>query len=218
MNYANLLDGTSAAIVVGGTLVATVLRCGLRDCLVTLSGLAGTLRPGFDADKTRAELAQQIQTIQSDGLLRAEPRHFSDEEFGQMADTLIEQRSLNAIITKHNAHKALRAKASGTTVGTLCQAAEMGPVFGLVGTLVALSQLQSDPSGQTMLTSSIPTAIITTFYGLIIANMVFSPLARFVQRRAIAEEEQRQSLIDWLTLELSRDGLMGKPRPRQVAA
>ncbi len=218
MNYANLLDSTSAAIVVGGTLLATVLRCGLHDCMVTLGSLASALRPGFDANQARAELALQIQDIQIDGLLRAEPHHFGDREFDEMTDALIEQRSLTPIIAKHEAHKAIRTKTSETAAATLFQAAEMGPVFGLVGTLIALSQMQADPAGQSMLSSSIPTAIITTFYGLIIANMVFAPLARFLQRRANAEEDQRQQLIDWLTHELSRDGVKPRQRPRQVAA
>ena len=218
MNYANLLDGTSAAIVVGGTLLATVLRCGLRDCIMTLGSLATALRPGFDVNKARAELALQIQDIRTDGLLRAEPHQFGDREFDEMTDALIEQRSLSPIIAKHEAHKALRTKASETAAATLFQAAEMGPVFGLVGTLVALSQMQPDPTGQSMLSSSIPTAIITTFYGLLIANVVFAPLARFVQRRASTEEDQRQQLIDWLSHELTRDGVKPRQRPRQAAA
>jgi chemotaxis protein MotA len=69
-----------------------------------------------------------------------------------------------------------------------------------------------------MLTASIPTAIVTTFYGLIIANMVFAPLARFVQRRADAEEEHRQSLIGWLTSELAREGVRTGRRLREQAA
>lgn len=218
MDYANLLDGTSAMVVVGGTLLATVLRCGLRDCAVTVQGLTNALSPRFDASKARAELALQIQDIQADGLLRAEPHHFDDREFSEMAETLIEQRSLGAIIAQHEAHKAKRLRASETAVGTLYQAAEMGPVFGLVGTLVALSQLSTDGTGQTMLTASIPTAIVTTFYGLIIANMVFAPLARFVQRRADAEEEHRQGLIGWLTSELAREGVRTGRRLREQAA
>ena len=219
MNYANLLDGTSAAIVVGGTLLATVLRCGAHDCIVTASGIANAWRPRFNASKARAELALQIQGIHADGLLRAEPHHFGDREFDEMADILIEQRSLGALVAKHQAHKAKRARLSETTVATLGQAAEMGPVFGLVGTLIALSQLGSVNAAPGMLTNSIPGAIITTFYGLLIANLLFAPLARFAQRRADAEEEQRQDLIDWLTDELASEGIRAeRRRDERIAA
>ena len=46
MNLMNLVDGPSAAIGLGGTLIATVLRSGIGACrttLVQLAGLVGSL-------------------------------------------------------------------------------------------------------------------------------------------------------------------------------
>ena len=57
MNLATLIDGPSALIVFGGTTLATVLRCGLADCRVTLTKLAQLGQNHFDAAATRAELA-----------------------------------------------------------------------------------------------------------------------------------------------------------------
>ena len=218
MNYMQLIDGPSAAIVLGGTLLATVLRCGLRACAVTLRSLTGATRPRFDAAQARAELAVQVQAIQRDGLLRAEARHFGDPEFDEMADVLIEQRSVGALLAKHQAHKEHRLGRNRTTVSTLGQAAEMGPVFGLAGTLIALSQLPANGTAGGMLSTSIPGAIITTFYGLMAANLLFAPLARFVQRRSDMEEAERQKLIDWLAGELAREGVRQGPPREQIAA
>ena len=73
MDLTTLIDGPSALIVGGGTLLATVLRSGFGDCRITLVKLAGLGRRGFDLDHTRAELGLQIQEIRQDGLLRAVP-------------------------------------------------------------------------------------------------------------------------------------------------
>lgn len=205
MSYMILLDGPSAAIVFGGTVLGTALRCGVSRTFTTLGGLAGSLRPSFNANRARKELAVQMQEIHRDGLLRARPRHFGDAEFDEVTDTLIERRSGTALLEKHQAHKDRRVAKSRIAVSTFMQAAELAPVFGLVGTLVALSQLPTETAPGQMLSSSIPMAIVTTFYGLVAAHLFFAPLARFIERRADKEESQRQQLVDWLAAELERE-------------
>ena len=83
MNLSILANGPSALIVVGGTLLATVLRCGVSDCRVTLSKLGQLGRSHFDAERTRAELARQVQGIRQDLAARqahrpADLRQFPD--------------------------------------------------------------------------------------------------------------------------------------------
>ncbi len=51
MNWINLLDGPSAGIVLGGTVLATLLRCGWRDCGIALTQLSQLGQPGFDAER-----------------------------------------------------------------------------------------------------------------------------------------------------------------------
>jgi len=205
MSYLNLIDGQSAAIVLGGTVIGTVLRCGLKNSAIAIGGLFGTLRPRFNGNRARAELAMQVQDIHRDGLLRAEPRHFGDEEFDEMTDTMIGRRSASALLEKHRAYKIARLARSHVAVSTFSQAADLAPVFGLAGTLVALSQLTANAAPGTLISSSIPMAILTTFYGLMTAHLLFSPLARFIERRAHAEEAERQKLVDWLAAELERE-------------
>ena len=79
MISAVLTDAPTAAIVVGGTLLGTFLRCGAAECGAALRALAGG--PGeakFDTDAVRSELAVQIREIERDGLLRARQRGFAD--------------------------------------------------------------------------------------------------------------------------------------------
>ena len=84
-----------------------------------------------------------------------------------------------------------------TAVEVLSEAAELAPVLGLVGTLVALA-LFSGAADDTGYASAIGTAIMATLYGLIAANFLFAPLAGAIERRARAEERARQDLLEWL--------------------
>lgn len=203
MNLMNLVDGPSAAIVLGGTLIATVLRSGLSDCRHTLVRLAQLGRRRFAVEAARAELAQQIQEIQRDGLLRAVPHHYGDSEFDEATEALIGHRSVSALLAAHERHKARRLGESTRAVRTLSQAAELAPVFGLAGTLVSLSQLPVDGLARGGFAGAIGMAVVTTLYGLLAANLLLAPLARMIERRALAEERARQALIDWLASQVA---------------
>jgi chemotaxis protein MotA len=78
MDATHLVDGQSAVIVVGGTLLGTVLRCGWRDSWTALRAVAALLRPAFNADAMRAELAHEVALIRRDGVIRANPRRLAD--------------------------------------------------------------------------------------------------------------------------------------------
>ncbi|MBS0477208.1 MAG: MotA/TolQ/ExbB proton channel family protein [Proteobacteria bacterium] len=199
MNWMTLIDGRSALIVLGGTGLATLLRCGPADCRVALRKLLWLRRPAFDAEATRAGLASQVQEIRQDGLYRAEPHHYADSEFEEATGALLERRSLAALLDRHAAHKARRLAQSERAVRTLAQGAELAPVFGLAGTLVSLSQLPADGLARGAFTGAIAMAVTTTLYGLLLANLVLAPLARRIERAALAEEVERQTVIDWLT-------------------
>ena len=205
MNLINLIDGPSALIVLGGTLLSTVLRAGWGDCMVTLAKLAQLGSSRFDAKGARAELGRQIQEIHKDGLYRANPHHFGDAEFDEATEALIHQRSIPALLAAHEAHKARRLGEAERAVRTLAQAAELAPVFGLAGTLISLSQLPAQGIARAALTGAISMAVITTLYGLLSANLLLAPLARMVERKAAAEEAERQDMIDWLAQQIARD-------------
>ncbi len=220
MNLMNLVDGPSAAIVLGGTLLATVLRAGTGDCRITLIKLRQLGRSQFDAGAARSKLAQQVQEIHKDGLLRAVPHHFGDSEFDEATDALIGNRSVAALMAAHEKHKARRLGQSTRAVRTLAQAAELAPVFGLAGTLVSLSQLPADGIGQGAITGAISMAVITTLYGLLSANLVLAPLARMIERAAMNEERARQELIDWLAAQVADACPLqsrSQPRPDRLA-
>ncbi len=198
MDAASFIQPTSFAIVVGGTLIATFLRCGPKDCSLALAALAGFGQKRFDAEAAKAELAAQVRAIQQDGLLRANPRHFGDREFDDVTDALIGTRSVEALVKTHEEHKRHRQITDERAVRTLAQAAELAPVFGLAGTLISLTQLPSDGIAREAYMSAISMGVLSTLYGLLLANLVFAPLSRMVERIAATEERERQKIVDWL--------------------
>jgi len=211
MQLEHLFDATSATIVVGGTVLATLLRCGLGDCSVAVRALGGLGGRRFDAVTTRAELAGTVREIQADGVIRAEPHHFGDAEFDDATDALIGSRSIAGLHAAHIAHKRRRLDASRRAIRTFTQAADLAPVFGLAGTLISLSQLPAGTGNGGDFTTAISMAVLTTLYGLLLGNIVFAPLARMVARASSAEERERQAVLEWLEQQV--EGAMPKAQP-----
>ena len=198
MDLGSFLDATSAGIVLGGTAVATVLRCGFADSAQAIRALGRLFSRPFAGADMRARLAVQVQDIQRNGLLGAHLRQFGDAEFDEATDALIGHRSLDALMTAHRLHQARREARSDAAAGTLAMAAELAPVFGLAGTLISLGRLPGHGLDRGAYMSAIAMAVHATLYGLIAANLVLAPLARLIERRARREEAERQSLVDWL--------------------
>ncbi len=209
MNFAALFDPASAAIVIGGTTLATFLRCGTGNCALAGRALVQLGGPRFDAKAAKAELAAQVNEIRTDGLLRAQPHLFGDREFDEASDTLINRRSVAALLTLHERHKELRNRISSRAASTFAQAAELAPVFGLAGTLISLSQMPLDGLAKGAYAGAIGMAVLTTLYGLLLANLMLAPLSRAIDRVANAEEQERQDIVDWLAAQVA-DELPGR--------
>lgn len=202
MAVESFIDLPSVGVVVGGTLIATLLRCGWNDCRLAIAALFGG-RGSFDADQARSELAVQVRAIQQDGLLRANPRHFGDRELDDVTDTLIGTRSVEALLARHEAYKAERQESDNRAVRTWAQAGELAPVFGLAGTLISLTELPADGIAREAYMNAISMAVLCTLYGLILANFVLGPLSRLVERAAAKEERERQKIVDWLASQIA---------------
>jgi len=194
-----LVDPLALAIVLIGTVLATLLRCGWADTRLAMRALGQLSARRFDAVHVRAELAIQVQEIEEDGLVRAEPHQFGDGEFDEMTEALIRARSIEALHESHEDHRARRIEASRRAVVVLVSAAELSPVFGLVGTLVSLGRLSSTVASTGNFAGAIGMAVATTLYGLVLANFLFAPLAAMISRRAEAEDRAREGVIAWLS-------------------
>jgi len=202
MNLGHMLDPAAAGIVIGGTLVATVLRSGVGDCRAAFAALAGLARPRFRPEGVRAVLAPQVAQARSDGLLRLHPRPCGDPAIDGALTELVQTRSLAALHDREDADRVVRVSAAVRAVRTLALGAELAPVFGLAGTLVSLSQLPAEGLARGQFMGAISMAVLTTLYGLLLGNLVFAPLARAVERRVEAEEGARREIVDWLAAQL----------------
>lgn len=86
------------------------------------------------------------------------------------------QQELSSMLQRHQ-----------QSVSVLKKAAEVAPAMGLIGTLLGLVQMLGSLNDPSTIGPAMAVALITTFYGAIMANMFFLPLASKLDRNT--EEE-----------------------------
>lgn len=195
-------DPHSLALVLIGSVVVTIMRCGWAETRRAIAAAWSLFRPPFDKAEAKAEMAKQVREIADDGFVRAEAHHIGDGEFDSLADLLISRRSIDALLEEHERYKLERGDIAARAGRVFEVAAESGPIMGLAGTLIALAS-QRGADG-TDLVGAVGMAVLTTLYGLLVANLIYAPIAAAIARRNEREERDRETVLDWLSEGLKR--------------
>ncbi len=181
----------SVLIVLGGTFSVVTICFSISEVVNTFRVVVTAVLPSVRAPEDAAaqalgiaELARRngvlaLQNIQRD--LAAEPflhKCVSMVIDGAPAEEVeaVMRRDLQATTLRH-----------GRSADVLRKAAEFAPAMGLIGTLVGLVQMLGNLADPAAIGPSMAVALLTTFYGAVLANMVFSPLAAKLERNSADE-------------------------------
>ncbi|WP_334129489.1 motility protein A [Sneathiella sp.] len=190
-SLASFFNLPSVLLVLGGTFLVTMISFSLSEVMRAQKVIFGTLfaksiSPDYAAysmlelaDKCRGKgvlhLQNYIQTLDEDSFQRKSLQLVID---GLPADEVsrILQNDLSGMIARHN-----------STSGVLRKAAEVAPAMGLIGTLVGLVQMLGNLNDPESIGPAMAVALLTTFYGAVLANMFFNPLASKLERNSAEE-------------------------------
>lgn len=214
---ASFLNVPSILIVVGGTLCVTTACFSapemLRMVRVVMKTVFRTTRDSSQAAILMlriAELARRkgILALQHDLTeWQGEPFLYKgmsmvvDGAPGEEVEATM-RRDLQATQQRH---------AKSTNV--LRRMAEFSPAMGLIGTLVGLVQMLGNLDDPSTIGPSMAVALLTTFYGAVLANMVFLPLAAKLERNS-AEETLTSSVY---VMGAASIGRQENPRRLEIA-
>ncbi|HHX74345.1 MAG TPA: motility protein A [Firmicutes bacterium] len=72
----------------------------------------------------------------------------------------------------------------------------LAPAFGMIGTLIGLIQMLTNLDDPSRIGPGMAVALITTFYGALLANLLFIPLAGKLSIRSEAESAAKMAIIE----------------------
>jgi chemotaxis protein MotA len=189
----------SLLITVGGTLGIIFINYPLKDLL----GLFGVMKNVFMAAKrdvrglipTFVDFASKARR---EGILALEAvaRDLKDPFFRQGLELVIdglEPQSIREILEteiEHIEHRHIRGADILNSIGTFA------PAMGMVGTLIGLVQMLQSMSDPSTIGPSMAVAIITTFYGAILANLIALPMAGKLTMRSREEVLEKGMIVE----------------------
>lgn len=185
------IDFGSILIVVGGT-VGTALMVFNMEKLKNLINILKIAFTKTDADRVE-ELYQIINIAnkarKNGGLLSIQSEIENlDDKFLQKGLMLIidntDPEILKSILSKEIESTASRHLGGQDILGFM---AESAPAMGMIGTLVGLVAMLQNLSDSAAIGPSMAVALLTTLYGALLANVIFIPLAKKLEK--ITEEE-----------------------------
>ncbi len=182
----NFWDPNSVIIVVGGTLAVMVASTPLSDLKNMpkhfIIALMKTNK--FRPDDIIDEIVECSKIARTSGLLALEERaNQQEDEFFKEGLLLIVdaidatkiQERLESEISKLDSRHA-------ASIAIYERGAAFGPAFGMIGTLIGLINMLKAmdfeaSGGASDLSQAMSVALVTTFYGSLLANVLFTPIA-----------------------------------------
>ena len=178
----------SVLIVIGGTLCVTMMCFSLgemtRTVKVIMKTISYTARDPSEAAiqvLQIAELARRqgvlslqavLAQLESEPLLHKGMAMVVDGTPGEEVEAILRKDMMSTVQRHHKSASVLK------------KAAEFAPAMGLIGTLIGLVQMLGNLDDPASIGPSMAVALLTTFYGAVLANMVFSPMASKLERNS----------------------------------
>jgi chemotaxis protein MotA len=182
----SFVNAPSILIVFGGTVCAVIVSFSLGDVADSMRLAKDALsRPIRDVSEAAVRLLHLADIARQRGVLalQAVLPDLADDAFLHKGLTLAIDGHSGAeveAIMMHDLNAAAERRAIG--VGVLRRAAEYAPAMGLIGTLIGLVQMLSHLDDPAAIGPSMAVALLTTFYGAVLANLVLAPLAAKLER------------------------------------
>ena len=189
----------SLMITVGGTIGATLINFPMPKVI----GVMRVVKKAFlhkevSPENTIATLVEFARIARREGVLALEERlSGTDDPFfrkgvqlavdGTPPETIREILTidLNSLQERHRVGQSI-FNAMGT----------YSPAFGMIGTLIGLIQMLRSLDDPSKIGQGMATALITTFYGALMANLVFLPIAGKLKVRSEEEVLNKQLIME----------------------
>ena len=187
-------DPPSLLMVVGGTIAVVYARHPWPEFVAHLHAAADAFRPSTRRLEKLATLLPELGSITRKQVLLALEGEAAatSEAFLRQGLTLLADGTDEARLTAHLRLEMETIYKRNAAVISVWQAwVETAPAMGLVGTLIGLVQMLGNMSDPKAIGPAMALALLTTLYGVVLANVVAAPI---VSKLRIASDEELEYL------------------------
>lgn len=189
----------SGMIVIGGMLSATLIHFSLPQFLRIVSVVKKTVLCRLPTESNLIQKMVNYSAInRRDGALALEKQlpEAGDEFLVKALQMIIDGQSEEEIDKQLNMEITYLQERHRDGKKILEFMGSSAPAFGMVGTLIGLIQMLSNLSSPDQIGVGMATALITTFYGALTANLLFIPLAGKLGIHSKRETRLREMVVE----------------------
>jgi len=189
----------SALIVIGGTIGATLVNYPLKNFL----GLVGIIKNTFfhKAEEPSTIIDRFLEfanKARREGILSLEPalKEVEDEYLRkglQLTVDGLEPEMIKEILETDISYLEDRHETGADIMSVL---GTFSPAMGMIGTVIGLVQMLQTMEDPSTIGPAMAIALITTFYGALLANLVFNPMSGKLRTRSKQEVLNKEIMLE----------------------
>jgi len=193
------VNAPSLMIVFGGTMGATLLAYPLRDVLSVFKVAQNVfMYKSQSISKLIPMMAGFAKKARREGILSFEPQLDEIEDPFlvkgiQMAIDGMESSAIENVMTTEIIYVEERHRLGADIFSTM---GTFAPAVGMLGTIIGLVQMLMQMENPSQIGAPMAVALLTTFYGTLLANLVFLPVAGKLKTRSKQELLFKQMVLE----------------------
>lgn len=195
------VDVASILITFGGTLGAVLASNTLSSFMTGIKSMKLIFKvPQLDQIGTIKQIIELSNVARKEGLLALEESANNiDDAFMKKGILLIvdgtDPELVRGILEAELVNTDTRHQKN---IAFWKQIGAMGPAWGMIGTLIGLINMLADLSDVSSVGPAMAVALITTFYGSVLANWICSPVAAKLKANSASEISMKEVMVEGL--------------------
>jgi chemotaxis protein MotA len=184
-NVGGFIDIPSMLVVIGGSVASVFIMFPMNVAIGSFKvGMKTFFSKGYNAQEMINQVIRLAETARKESLVALEKVQVDDpflkKGITMVADGSEEKLVRQVLEIEINFMKERHRQGQGVFKGM----GTMAPAFGMIGTLIGLVQMLQNLDDPSSIGPAMAVALLTTFYGAVLANVIFLPLARKLEVRS----------------------------------
>ncbi len=190
------IDIPSVAVVGGGVIAVTFIKWPMEQVksLVTVFMKSIFFSPA-DPKAMIAEIQKLAETARRESVFALEKVPVEDKFLKKAVTLAADNRPPEVITSILSLEIAAMEDRHSKGVDILEGMGADGPAFGMIGTLIGLVQMLQNMSDPSSIGPAMAVALLTTFYGSVIANVFTIPIAAKLKQRSKQESTKMNIIV-----------------------
>jgi chemotaxis protein MotA len=190
------VDIPSVFCVVGGVIAATLIKWPMEYVsALTSIFMKSIFNSTPDAKSMIAEIQKLAETARKESVFALEKVPIEDKFLKKAVTLAADNRPPEVITSILSLEIAAMEDRHSKGVDILEGMGADGPAFGMIGTLIGLVQMLQNMSDPSAIGPAMAVALLTTFYGSVIANVMTIPVAAKLKMRSKQESTKMNIIV-----------------------